>query len=87
MLGYHTPPPDQAPPEQATPRTGTPPDQHPPTGPGTPPVQCMLGDTVNKQAVCILLECNLVYNEYKKSEIKVYRKSFWIMILKLIYIN
>ena len=25
-----------------------------------PPVQCMLGDTVNKRAVCILLECNLV---------------------------
>ena len=69
-------PPDQAaPPEQASPRhppeqtpTQTrhpqsrhPPDQAPP-GPGTPcpPVQCMLGDMVNKQAVCILLECNLV---------------------------
>ena len=26
----------------------------------TPPEQCMLGDTVNKRAVCILLECNLV---------------------------
>ena len=25
-----------------------------------PPVQCMLGDTVNKWAVCMLLECNLV---------------------------
>ena len=36
-----------------------------PLGPGTPqeqtlPAQCMLGDTVNKRAVCILLECNLV---------------------------
>ena len=43
----------------------------PPHGPGTPPLakrhplarqnppaQCMLGDTVNKRAVCILLECN-----------------------------
>ena len=29
------------------------------------PVQCMLGDTVNKRAVCILLECNLI--EYEKS--------------------
>ena len=28
---------------------------------GRPPTQCMLGDTVNKRAVCILLECNLVY--------------------------
>ena len=27
---------------------------------GDPPAQCMLGDTVNKRAVCILLECNLV---------------------------
>ena len=26
-----------------------------------PPVQCMLGDTVNKRAVCILLECNSCY--------------------------
>ena len=34
---------------------------HPP-GPeaGTPPAQCMLGDTGNKRAVRILLECNLV---------------------------
>ena len=41
-------------PEQAPPGT-----RHPP-GAGTPSVQCMLGDTVNKRAVCILLECNLV---------------------------
>ena len=33
----------------------------PPPGKADPPVQCMLGDTVNKRAVCILLECNLVY--------------------------
>ena len=25
-----------------------------------PPAQCMVGDTVNKRAVCILLECDLV---------------------------
>ena len=37
-----------------TPWAGTPP------GPGTPPEQCMLGDTGNKQAVRILLECILV---------------------------
>ena len=46
-----------------------PPSRHPPSGAGThtppwsrhpPPAQCMLGDTVNKRAVCILLECNLV---------------------------
>ena len=41
--------------------------RHPLTGPGTPSgadtpsAQCMLGDTVNKWAVCILLECNLVF--------------------------
>ena len=49
MLGYH--PPDQAP------------HQTSPPGPGTlpPPVQSMLGDTVNARAVRILLECNLVH--------------------------
>ena len=26
-----------------------------------PPAQCMLGDTVNKRAVCILLECNIFF--------------------------
>ena len=31
-----------------------------PLGTRHPPPQCMLGDTVNKQVVCILLECNLV---------------------------
>ena len=34
-------------------------DQAPP-GIRHPPVQCTLGDTVNKRAVYILLECNLV---------------------------
>ena len=47
MLRY---PLEQAPPSKNNP-LGT---RHP------PPEQCMLGDTVNKQAVCILLECNLV---------------------------
>ena len=47
--GADTSPQDQAPPEQTPPRT-----RHP------PPAQCMLGDTVNKWTVCILLECNLV---------------------------
>ena len=49
----HTPPPG---PGRHPPRTRYPP------GPGTPPPpeQSILGDTVNEQAVCILLECNLV---------------------------
>ena len=35
---------------------------HPPGTRGRPPpAQCMLGDTGNKRAVRILLECNLVY--------------------------
>ena len=62
------------------PWTGTPPDQvHPPLGPGTPspgtrytplwaqvppPEQCMLGDTGNKRAVRILLECILVLRSF-----------------------
>ena len=29
---------------------------------GDPPAQCMRGDTVNKQAVCILLECNSYFS-------------------------
>ena len=49
---------------------GTPPPQDqvhpsgpgtPPSGPGTSPEQCMLGDTGNKRAVRILLECILVF--------------------------
>ena len=35
-------------------------DTPPPPRSRHPPAQCMLGDTVNKRAVCILLECNLV---------------------------
>ena len=75
MLGYHTPPWDQAPPGTDTPRTrhprpGTPREQTPhldqaPPGAGTPqqqtpPVQSMLRDMVNTRVVRILLECNLV---------------------------
>ena len=44
---------DQAPPPRSRPPQAPPWDQAPPT-------QCMLGDTVNKQVVCIPLECNLV---------------------------
>ena len=73
-LGRYTPP--QAgilpwvstppPPGRYTPYAGTPPRQvHPPlhTPPAryTHPEQCMLGDTGNKRAVRILLECILVY--------------------------
>ena len=51
------------PPREKTPSLGpsTPGSRHPP-GNRHPPAQCMLGDTVNKRAVCILLECNLVFN-------------------------
>ena len=51
-----------------TPRAGiplgadTPPGADTPQEQTPPPVQSMLGDTVNAQAVRILLECNLVYN-------------------------
>ena len=60
------PPSDQAPPppgadpwDQAPPGSRHPQDQAPPRT-RHPPAQCMLGDTGNKRAVRILLECNLV---------------------------
>ena len=48
----------QAPPPSQVPEAGT-----PPTGPeaGTPQEQCVLGNTGNKRAVRILLECILVF--------------------------
>ena len=65
MLGYHTPstrPPLQQTPPGPDPTAGTrhPPEPGTPLGPDPPPAQCILGDTVNKRAVCILQECNLV---------------------------
>ena len=54
-LGYHPNPPR----DHAPPRPCTPPSPGPCTPP-TPPAQSMLGDTVNAQAVCIVLECNFV---------------------------
>ena len=64
MLGYH-PRPGTAqadtPPQADTPWNKLPPPPNRPSRANpTPPEQCMLGDTVNKRAVCVLLECNLV---------------------------
>ena len=74
MLGYH-PPARQTPSGKAdAPRQGDPSGKADPPGKetlqlGRPPLarrppaaQCMLGDMVNKQAVCILLECNSCCN-------------------------
>ena len=44
---------------------GITPEQAPPRSRQTPPKQCMLGDTTNKRAVCILLECILVVFVFK----------------------
>ena len=52
----HPPPCEQAP----LLGPGTPWDQADPPRTSYPHAQCMLGNTVNKRAVCILLECNLV---------------------------
>ena len=67
--------PRHPPPQEQTPPTRQPPGADPPPRPGTPPpreqtrptqdqapplVQSMQGDTGNKRAVCILLECKLV---------------------------
>ena len=61
MLGYHTPR------EQTPTRSRHPPWKQTPPPPGSrchpPPVQSMLGDTVNARAIRILLECNLVKYE------------------------
>ena len=68
MLGYppqkQTPleadiPREVDPPKQTPPWKQTPQSRHPPKADPSP-AQCMLEDTVNKRAVCILLECNLV---------------------------
>ena len=56
-LGPGTLPKSRPPGEQTPPRSRHPQEQ-------TPPVQYMLGDTVKKRAVCILLECNLVRIEF-----------------------
>ena len=64
--GPGTPPRQEHPPGQVHPQDQVPPRQVHPPGPGTPPgqvhppEQCMLGDTGNKRAVRILLECILV---------------------------
>ena len=66
-----TPPWAGTPPGRYTPRAGTPPPRqvHPP-GRYTPrqvqptQEQCMLGDTGNKRAVHILLECILVWQDF-----------------------
>ena len=43
------------------PGTRHPPGTRYPPGTRHSPAQCMLGDTVNKRTVCILLECHLVH--------------------------
>ena len=54
------PPQTRCPWDQASPGTRQAPPDQTPRGPGTPPEQSILRDTVNERAVCILLECNLV---------------------------
>ena len=77
-------PPEQTPSQSRHPKTRYPPQsrphrtKHPP-----PPAQRMLGDTVNAQAVRILLECNLVNhpiiirntNTYHKTKIEIPQKG------------
>ena len=41
-----------------------------------PPVQCMLGNTVNKRVVCILLECNSYFIMFIYRSGTVNSKSF-----------
>ena len=53
-------PPAGTPPGQLLPQAGTPPGRYTPLGRYTPQEQCMLGNTGNKRAVRILLECILI---------------------------
>ena len=57
------PPQEQRPPWELTPPGAEPPSpkQAFPAQEQIPPAQCKLGDTVNKRAVRILLECNLIF--------------------------
>ena len=63
-----------------------PPGKADPPWQGDPPAQCMLGNTVNKRAVWILLECNSCYvlkelmyqDKYKKIQFKLYHKKYMI---------
>ena len=60
MLGCHTPRSRHSPWKQTPTRC-----RHTPPPEQTPPLlQSMLGDTVNKRAVRILLECNLVFMQF-----------------------
>ena len=54
-------------PRSRPPQSRHPPSRHPPEQ--TPPVQCMLGDTGNKRAIRILLECILVVNMFECARI------------------
>ena len=83
MLEYQLPlasrhPPWQGkPPARQTPpsKADTPLSKADPLARRPPPLaQCMLGDTVNKRAVCILLECNLVLKLFLK---QLNRTSFY----------
>ena len=79
-----TPPPQ----EQRHPPEQTPPGADPPGA--DPPAQCMLGDTVNKRAVCILLECNLVERYFSRTtfisnKMKIDVKAFMFFISVLLF--
>ena len=55
----------------------------PPPARRHPPAQCMLGDTVNKQAVCILLECNSCFVLLFVALATLKHRAFWILISTL----
>ena len=65
MRGYN--PGADTPARKQTPPQSRPPGSRHSPGADTPPVQSMLGDMVNAQAVRIILECNLVAICYQSS--------------------
>ena len=64
------------------PHPPNPPDQVPPWTRYTPPGHSMLGDTVYARAVRILLECNLVYDQFLL-QFRLHRDFFLKQILNV----
>ena len=79
MLAY-TPP---LGPEAGIPQSETPPREQTPPRTRHPPAHCMLGDTGNKWAVRILLECNLVLILFSFTDIFWLHAKYFIHYLLL----
>ena len=80
MLGCHTPPWEQTPPGTRYTHQSRHPLGADPLDQVQPPMQSMLGDTVNARAVRILLECNLVeyFIHFVRTKLSIFLQLFCI---------